>query len=87
MVNDRERKYATISDYSKSSVICALSDRIAPTTAFVTPVVEREIYQWVDHERTLYHVIFTERHVTFHAVGCVLSSALTKMERKFQPTN
>ena len=38
---------------SKGSFICTIPDRIAPTTAFVTPVVEhwleREIAQWA-HE-------------------------------------
>ena len=53
---------------SKGSFICTIPDRIAHTTAFVTPVVEhwleREIVQWVHpikdrsddpshHERTL----------------------------------
>ena len=53
---------------SKGSFICTIPDRIAHTTAFVTPVVEhwleREIAQWVNpmkdrsddpshHERTL----------------------------------
>ena len=41
-------------------ILCMpISDRIAHTTAFITPVVEhwveREIAQWVHHERTLYH--------------------------------
>ena len=54
---------------SKGSFICTIPDRIAHTTAFVTPVMEywlkREIAQWVHpmkdrsddpphHERTLY---------------------------------
>ena len=54
---------------SKGSFICTIPDRIAHTTAFVTPVVEhwleREIAQWVHpmndrsddpshHERTLF---------------------------------
>ena len=54
---------------SKGSFICTIPDKIAHTTAFVTPVVEhwleREIAQWVHpmkdwsddpphHERTLY---------------------------------
>ena len=38
---------------SKGSFICIIPDRIAHTTAFVTPVVEhwleREIAQWVHH--------------------------------------
>ena len=38
---------------SKGSFICTIPDRIAHTTAFVTPVVgqwlEREIAQWVHH--------------------------------------
>ena len=58
---------------SKSSFICTIPDRIAHTTAFVTPVVEhwqeREIAQWVHpmkdrsddpshHERTLLPQIY-----------------------------
>ena len=49
---------------SKGSFICTIPDRIAHTSAFITPVVEREIAQWVHpmkdrsddpshHERTL----------------------------------
>ena len=42
---------------SKGSFICTIPDRIAHTTAFVTPVVEhwleREIAQWVHHEGSI----------------------------------
>ena len=42
---------------SKGSFICIIPDRITHTMAFVTPVVEhwleREIAQWVHHERSI----------------------------------
>ena len=42
---------------SKGSFICIIPDRIAHTTAFVTPVVrhwlEQEIAQWVHHEGSI----------------------------------
>ena len=42
---------------SNGSFICKIPDRIAHTTAFVTPVVEhwlgREIAQWVYHEESI----------------------------------
>ena len=48
---------------SKGSFICTIPDRIAHTTAFVTPVVEhwleREIAQWVGSNNALK---FNTRH-------------------------
>ena len=42
---------------SKGSFMCSIPDRIAHTTAFVTPVVEhwleREIAHWIHHERSI----------------------------------
>ena len=81
-----------ISINSKGSSICTIPDRIAHTTAFVTPVVEhwleREIAQWVHpmndrsddpphHERTLLPL---PRSINGHARGCAREWACSKLE-------
>ena len=54
-----ERRNPLPSLHGQGFFVCSISDRIALTTALITPVVEhwleREIAQWVHHERTLYH--------------------------------
>ena len=62
---------------SKGSFICIIPDRIIHTTAFVTPVVEhwleREIAQWIHHDRSIWwpiapwaNALTTELHLTPH---------------------
>ena len=60
------------------------TDRIAHTTAFVTPVVEhwleREIAQWVHHERTLLPRSYISLHLQNEDRVCQLFLYLAGVE-------
>ena len=57
------------------------TDRIAHTTVFVTPVVERwldlEIAQWVHHEQLIHPM--THRTMSEHSYHCLMSSFIKKL--------